>query len=238
MYFYRPSVGALAMRFDPERVSTLFFDSYSTLVDVDAAAGPLAAYADDADSVSNLWRDHSLLYTMVANHLEGYAPFYDLNRQALTYALAVHGIDSDPETREEILAVYHDLDVFDDVREGMERLGEACDLYVLSNGNPEMLESMIDIADIGGLLDGFISADEIETYKPAAELYEHAADRTDTPIEETAHVSALWFDVQGAMNAGMQGVWADRKGDPWVRFDGEPDLTIETFHDLADELGV
>lgn len=226
------------MSFDPDRVSTLFFDSYSTVVDVDTAAGPLEEHADDPGSVSDLWRVHSLMYTMVANHVDGYAPFYDLNRQALAYALDAHGIDADAETREEILAVYHDLEVFDDVRDGMERLGEAYDLYVLSNGNPEMLESMIDIADIGGLIEGFVSADEIATYKPAAELYEHAADRTDTPVEEAVHVSALWYDVQGAMHAGLQGVWVDRKGDPWVRFDGEPDLTIETFHDLADELGV
>jgi 2-haloacid dehalogenase len=78
----------------------------------------------------------------------------------------------------------------------------------------------------------------VETYKPAAALYEHAAERADTDIERMAHTSAGWFDVQGAAAAGMQGVWVNRDDDPWVRFDGAPDLEVTDFHDLADELGV
>jgi 2-haloacid dehalogenase len=112
------------------------------------------------------------------------------------------------------------------------------DLYVVSNGNPEMLDSMVSHADIGGLLEDTISADEVETFKPDAEIYRHAAGRTGTPIEEIAHAAALWFDVQGAQHSGMQGVWMDRKGSPWEPFDGEPSLTVETVHGLADELGV
>lgn len=221
-----------------DRLTTLFFDSYSTLVDVDAAAGPLTEYAKDPDAVSDLWRVHSLLYTLVANHTDSYEPFYDLNRKALEFALASHGVEVDEETREDILSVYNDLEVVDDVRAGMERLGREYDLYVLSNGNPEMLDSMIEIADIGDIIDGYVSADEIQTYKPHPHLYEHAADRIDATVEELAHVSALWFDVQGAMHAGLGGVWIDRKGSPWAGFGDQPDLTIKSFYELADELGV
>ncbi|MFB6133006.1 MAG: HAD-IA family hydrolase, partial [Halanaeroarchaeum sp.] len=106
--------------------------------------------------------------------------------------------------------------------------------YVVSNGNPEMLESMVEHAGIGDLIEDTISADEIRTFKPHVDVYRHAAARTGTPIEEIAHVSAGWFDVQGAMHAGMQGVWVDRKADPWEPFDGTPDLRIETFFDLVD----
>jgi len=154
-------------------------------------------------------------YTLVATHLEAYETFYEINRDALAYALAAHGIDLSADEREEILEVYHELEVFDDVRESVERLhGAGYDTYVLSNGNPEMLESMVDHAGIGDLLVDTISADELETFKPDPDLYRHAAGRTGTPIDELVHVSALWFDVQGAINAGMQGVWLDRKGNP------------------------
>jgi 2-haloacid dehalogenase len=99
-----------------------------------------------------------------------------------------------------------------------------------------MLESMVDHADIGGLLEDTISADEVGTFKPDSEIYRHAAARTGTPIEEMAHAAALWFDVQGAQHAGMQGIWMNRKDTPWEQFDGEPALTVETIHDIADEL--
>ena len=227
------------MAFDPDQVSTLTFDSYGTIVDVDAVEAALAAHVDDPEPVSRLWRARSLEYTFVGNHIDAYQPFYAMNRDALEHALAAHGVDLDEDEREAILETYHDLDVFDDVRDGIERLRDGgYDCYVVSNGNPEMLDSMVEGAEIGDLLEDTISADEIETFKPDPEIYRHAAGRIGTPIDGIAHVAAGWFDVQGAMHAGMQGVWADRKGSPWDPLDGDPDLTIETFHDLADELGV
>jgi 2-haloacid dehalogenase len=227
------------MAFDQEAVTTVTFDSYSTLVDVDAAEKALSARVDDPEPVSRLWRARSLEYTFVANQIDAYAPFYEMNRDALQYALDAHGVDVTTEERDEILAVYHELDVFDDVREGLERLRDGgYDCYVVSNGNPEMLSSMVEHAGIADLLEDTISAHEVETFKPAAELYRHAAARTGTPIAEIAHVTAAWFDVQGASHAGMQSVWVDRKASPWEPFDGDPDLTVETFHELAAKLGV
>ncbi|WP_458189364.1 haloacid dehalogenase type II [Haladaptatus sp. NG-WS-4] len=227
------------MSFVPERVTTLTFDSYSTLVDVDAAETALAERVENPEPISKLWRARSLEYTFVANHVDAYQPFYEMNRDALQYALSAHDADISEDERDEILAVYHELDVFDDVRDGIRRLRDGgYDCYVLSNGNPEMLESMVDHANIGDLVVDTISADEVERFKPDAELYRHGADRTGTPIDEIAHVTAGWFDVQGARHAGMQGVWVDRKGKPWEPFGDEPDLTVESLSDLADELGV
>jgi HAD superfamily hydrolase (TIGR01493 family) len=109
------------MPLDAEGVATVTFDSYSTIVDVDAAEQALAERVPDPESVSRLWRSRSLAYTFVANDLDAYQPFYEVNRDALTDALAAHGVDLDPAERDAILAVYHELDVFADVRAGMER---------------------------------------------------------------------------------------------------------------------
>ncbi|MCH7659732.1 MAG: haloacid dehalogenase type II [Euryarchaeota archaeon] len=227
------------MSFDSHRVETITFDSYSTLVDVDAAERALEARVEDPEPVSKLWRARSLEYTFVSNGIDAYQPFYEMNRDALQHALDAHGVDLPSEERDEILAVYHELDVFCDVRDGIERLRDGgYDTYVVSNGNPEMLDSMVEHADIGDLLSDTISADEVQIFKPAAELYRHAAARTGTPIDEIAHVTAGWFDVMGAKHAGMQAVWADRKGAPWEPFGSEPDLRIESFDELAKELGV
>ena len=227
------------MSFEPDRVRTVTFDSYSTLVDVEAAEAALADRVADPEPVSRLWRSRSLAYTFVANAVDAYQPFYEMNRDALTYALEAHGADVSTAERDEILAVYHELEVFDDVRSGIERLIEGgYDAYVLSNGNPAMLDSMVEHAGIGDLVDDAISADEVETFKPAAELYRHGAARTGTPIDEIVHVTAGWVDVMGAAHAGMQAVRLDRKGTPWEPFDGEPDRTVESIHELADALEV
>jgi 2-haloacid dehalogenase len=225
------------MPFDPDRVETVTFDSYSTIVDVEAAEQALADRVADPRPVSQLWRSRSLAYTFIANHIDAYQPFYEMNRDALQYALDVHGADVTVEERDEILAVYHELDVFADVRTGMERLAEAgYPLYVVSNGNPEMLDSMVEHAGIGDLLEDTVSADEVRTFKPDAELYRHAAGRTGTPVRNVAHVTAGMFDVAGAAHAGMQGVWVNRDGGPEETFGPDPNLTVTDFHDLADEL--
>jgi 2-haloacid dehalogenase len=225
-------------QFDPDRVTTVTFDSYSTVVDVASAEAALEGYVDDPAAAASLWRAHSLFYTMVGNQIDEYEPFYELNRHAATYALETFGADVDEETRDEITAIYHDLETFDDVRSGMERLAESYDVYVVSNGNPEMLETMVETAGIGDVLEDTISADEVETFKPHPEIYRHAAARTGTPIDEIAHTTAGWFDVHGAVHAGMQGVWVNRDGGPWTPYGPEPDLEIDSFHGLADALGV
>ena len=161
-----------------------------------------------------------------------------MNRDALQYALEANNVEISQEERDEILAVYHELDVFDDVRDGIERLRDSgYDCYVVSNGNPEMLSSMVEHANIGNLLEDTISAHEVETFKPDAEIYRHAAARTGTPINQITHVTAGWFDVLGAKHAGMQGIWINRKGMPWEPFADEPDLTVDSFYELADKLG-
>ena len=227
------------MSFTPGDIETITVDSYGTLVDPSAAVGALDDHVEETESISQQWRNESITYTMVGNFTDEYRPFYDLNRSALRYALSAHGVELPEETVEEILSVYHELEVFDDVRSGIERLIDGgYPVYVVSNGNPEMLESMVDHAEIDELIEDTISAHEIRTFKPDVEIYRHAAARTGTPIGSIAHVAGPRFDIQGAMHAGIQGVWLDRAGDPWGAFGSEPDLRVEGFEELADALSV
>jgi 2-haloacid dehalogenase len=226
------------MAFDSDRVETVTFDSYSTLVDVTAARKALADRVPNPDAVSETWRARSLMYTFVADALDAYQPFYDVLRAALADALAANDAGVPEREREEILAVYLELDVFDDVQDALARLDAVgYDCYVVSNGDPEMLASMVDHAGIESLVADAVSADEVETFKPAPEFYRHAAGRVGTPIGRIAHVTAGWFDVLGAAHAGMQSVWVNRAGDDWVSVGGDPDLTVSTLTALAAELG-
>ncbi|ELY49446.1 haloacid dehalogenase type II [Natronorubrum sulfidifaciens] len=227
------------MTFDPTIVETVTVDSYGTLVDPSTVERALEASVDaeHVQSISNQWRSRSLLYTMVSNATDSYQPFYAMNRDALCVALAAHDVELSSEAIEAILATYHDLDPFEDVTRGLEAITDAgYDVFVVSNGNPEMLESMVETAGLESVLAGTISADEIRTFKPDSEMYRHAAARTGTPIESIAHVAGPTFDVQGAMHAGMQGVWIDRTNSMWDPFADEPDLTVETFDEVAAEL--
>ena len=229
------------MALDLDRVDTVTVDSYGTLVDPHATVETLAEYVPDdlIDPIANEWRARSLMYTMVGNAIGFYQPFYEMNRDALAYATAANGADLTTEEINDVLSVYHDLDVFSDVRDGIERIRDSgYDVYVLSNGDPEMLESMVENADIQDSITDTISADEVERFKPEPTIYRHGAARTGTAIDRLLHVAGPAFDVLGAMNAGMQAAWLNRTGAPWEDFaDRDPDLAAETFHDVADALG-
>lgn len=223
--------------FNPEAVGAVAFNSYGTIVDVMAIEEPLSKSVDSPEVVAKLWRNRSLGYAMVGNAIEEYDSFYEMNRRALQYALETQGIDLSEEEREEILSTYQELPVFDDVHDGLKRLRDAgYDLYIVSNGSEEMLESMIEHGDLENLIADTISADEVEQFKPDAELYDYAADEIGTANESICYAAAGWWDVPGAIHAGMQGVWINRQDTLWGPYDTDPDLTIDSFVELADEL--
>jgi 2-haloacid dehalogenase len=222
--------------FDPESVETITLDSFTTLVDVHGPTREaLAEHVEDPDPVAVLWRSRAVDYRMVATFLDRYEPYRQTTRDALEYALAVYGHELPEGAVEEVVGTFEELPVFEDVHGSIERLVDAgYDVAVLSNGEPDLLVSIVERAGIGDLLSAVVSADEIRAYKPDAAIYEHGAERTDTPIERIAHAATPWYDVYGAMGAGMQGIWVNRRGRPWDTFDGEPSLIVDSLAGLAD----
>lgn len=226
----------LSVTLKTDRIECFTFDSFSTVVDVHTGVDRLSEYVDDPERVSQLWRSYVWRYRPLCNFI-GYVSHQDINRSALEYVFEMLNIDVPDEEIDEIARVYYDMEPFEDTREGMERLHDAgYDLYIISNGDPPVLNAMIENADIEHVIEDMISADEIKTYKPHVRLYKHAARRIGTPAENIAHVSAAWADVQGGMYAGMQGIWTNREGKPrgLQPFDGGPDLVTDDFHGIAD----
>lgn len=229
----------------PDHVETVTFDSYTTLVDVDSQAAVLAENVDgleDAEFISRVWRSRNMMYTVIANDADAYRPFYEIQALSLQYALESFGYDVPEDLRDEIRRTVYkeDVTVFDDVRPAMKRLEElGYEQYVVSNGDPEMLEHMIERAEIGDVVVDAVSADEIETFKPDVEIYRHAAARTGTPIDRILHVSGgTMRDVWGANHAGMQTAWLNRpdKHYPEEHLGEAPDMTVASLHEIADIL--
>lgn len=185
------------MPFDIDRVETITFDSFSTIV------------------FAREWHSRAADYGRVSNYIDTYGTYYELHRVALEYLLAAEGVSASDDELDEMNAVYHDIEPFDDVRSGVELLRDAgFDVGIVTNGDSETIESLLRVTDLGDLISESISADEIERHKPARELYEYAAERLDTDPSAMAHVSNGYMDVQGAMHTGMQGVWLDRQERP------------------------
>ena len=226
-----------ASTFDAGRIEAVTFDSYGTLVDTGSAARVLDGVVDDPDAVAAEWRENALFYSVVADDLDQYGTYFDLHLAGLRDALRAAGVDLPEDRLRELNAVYHDLDPYPGVADAFERLADAgYRPSICSNGNPPMLASLVETAGVAGTVHELVSAHDVRRLKPSRVLYDHAAARLDRPPERVAHVTAHWMDVQGAMHAGMQGVYIDRGGQ-WPSFGPEPTLAVDSLAELCDRLG-
>jgi 2-haloacid dehalogenase len=216
----------------------LAFDMYGTLVDPAGISRRLERYLpEQAQRLAEVWRRKQLEYTFRLAAMERYQDFEQVTRRALDYALATVGRGLAPEQKDDLIERYNDLERFADVEPGLERLKEAGHaMIVFSNGAPHMLEALMDSAELRPYFQGFVSVDEVKTYKPAPETYRHAARRLGRPIGEVRLVSSNPFDVIGAEAAGMKSVWVDRSGGLFDTLDPTPEIVVGTLTELADAL--
>lgn len=216
----------------------LAFDMYGTLVNPIRIWRQLEQYiARDAVRIAELWRQKQLEYTFRLTAMERYEDFAEVTRKALDYALAALGQQLHAEQKEHLMAAYNHLECFPDVQLGLKQLqANGYTMVVFSNGTPSMLHALMQEAQLGAYFQGFVSVDEIRTYKPSPKVYQLAADKLGRSIEEVRLISSNPFDVIGARNAGMQAAWIDRSGGIFDTLDAQPQMVIHTITELAEAL--
>jgi 2-haloacid dehalogenase len=62
------------------------------------------------------------------------------------------------------------------------------------------------------------------------------AQYVDGGLGECGMVATHQFDVAGAMNAGMDGIFVNRFGVPTSRLGFEPDVSVGSYAELADRI--
>jgi 2-haloacid dehalogenase len=218
----------------------LCFDMYGTLCDTSSVSAALGEHlevtAGFVADVDVLWRRTQLRYAQQVALMDGYIPFSAVTERALDYALDFYDLDPLEETRQAIILAYDDLDPFPDAADALAELGETRPVVVLSNGNPEMLETLAENAGLAPHLDDVISAHEVRTFKPDPAVYENAAERLGRRIGDCRLVSSNAWDVAGAAQAGMATAWVNRSREPPEQVGGAADLTVESLAALADSL--
>jgi len=212
-------------------MTAVCFDMYGTLCDTGSVVDTLRRELGVSDAlVSELdttWRTRQLQYSYQLALMEAYRPFWQVTRDALDYALARYELDPDEETRLRIMSAYEELTPFPGAIDVLQDLSaEGVTVAVLSNGNPAMLDALADHAGLAAHLDDVVSADAVETFKPAPAVYEHAADELGEPIGDCWLVSGNAWDVAGAGAAGMETAWVNRVSDPFERIGPEPTAVV------------
>ena len=123
---------------------------------------------------------------------------------------------------------------FPEVPEALARLQTRYPLVVLSNGDPDMLETAKHYHGIP--FDHVISVAVANAFKPHIATYTKAAEIVGVRMDEVLFIANHVFDCIGAKSAGMRTAFIDRRRRPFGITPHQPDLIVPTMKDLADLL--
>ncbi len=214
------------------------FDAYGTLLDVNSAA---ARYSDRigpvAERLSEIWRTKQLEYTWVHSATGQRASFWQLTERSLDFAIAASGASIDDETRALLLDAYRELDAYPDVVPVLKALKDnGARLAILSNGDPDLLERVVDSSGLTGLLDRLLSVADAGTFKPHAGAYRLAVEAFDAPPQSMTFCSSNRWDIAGGSTFGFNCVWVNRLGRPDEYPEMRPQRIVSSLQALlADE---
>jgi 2-haloacid dehalogenase len=207
------------------------FDAYGTLFDFNSAvARHRAAIGPKADALSEMWRTKQIQYTWLRNSMSDYAPFWQVTGEALDHCLATHGI-TEPAVRDTLMNAYLALDPFPEVPAMLERLrqsGMRC--AILSNGNPAMLEPMVEASGLADRFEAVLSVDAVGVFKVDPRCYGLVEARCGVKPESVCFLSSNCWDAHGAARFGFEVVWVNRAA---ARDDNLPGRIAAEVEDLS-----
>ena len=220
-------------------ITTCIFDAYGTLFDVAAAARQaaqepaFAPLADDWPALAEHWRQKQLQYTWLRAITGAHTDFWQVTQDGLDWALDKTGHAGDPELRARLLALYWELEAYNEVPQMLGTLKAAgLNTAILSNGSPDMLEGAVQSAQIGDVLDDCLSVQSVGIFKPDARVYDLVGQRFGVPKSEVLFVSSNGWDAAGAAGYGFTTAWVNRAGEPVDRLPWTPQ------HILSDLTGI
>ena len=199
------------------------FDAFGTLFDVHSAVREHGAALGPVSSrLSDIWRAKQLEYTWINAGLNRHIPFREATRQGLLYALAV--CELDPAIAPRLLAAYQRLQAYGEVPGVLHRLkADGAKLAILSNGDTDMLDDIVNNAGLTGVFDAVISAGVAGTFKPVPKVYALATEAFGVAAADITFLSSNRWDIAGAKAFGFKCIWVNRSGAP----DEYPDLSAD-----------
>jgi 2-haloacid dehalogenase len=225
-----------------KEVKVCMFDQYGTVVDMQGGLTAIATpflkqkgWAGNPNSFVTWWRrthfENSMIDALL--HRE-HTPYREIGHRAVAYVMDRSAIEYTKEDVEYLVGEIEKLKPFPEVPAALEKLHTRYELVVLSNGDPDMLETAKQYHKI--LFDRVISVAEANSFKPHVATYTKAAALLGLKQDQILFVANHAFDCIGAKSAGMRTAFIDRRSRPFGETPHQPDIRVPTMTDLADAI--
>ncbi|WP_029089760.1 haloacid dehalogenase type II [Brevibacterium album] len=231
---------------DIRDVKAVMFDFYGTVVDMQGSlTKAITPYLEKkgytenpAGRVVTWWRRTHFENSMIDALLHrDHTPYKQIGFEAVDYTLERAGIEhTDDEVRALVQEITR-LDPFPEVVEALRSMkDQGLKLYILSNGDPDMLAAGVPFSGTGDLWDRVMSVSEADSFKPHRDTYQTAVSLVGLGRQDVLFVANHAFDCIGAKAAGLRSAFIDRRKRPFGNSRYEADVTVSHMGELADLL--
>ncbi len=200
----------------------LAFDVYGTLINPAGIEQAVKVYIPDADDrFIRIWRQMQLEYSFRRGLMQSDVHFAQCTAEAFDFTCEHLQISVSDATKAMILAQYRLLPAFEEVPETLEVLSRQGNvIYAFSNGRRADLESLFQNTGILSFFEDLITVEAVGSFKPDPAVYRHLLTSVEAKQpSDCCLISGNSFDVIGALNVGLQGIWVRRQPqvvfDPW-----------------------
>ncbi len=223
-------------------IKVCMFDQYGTVVDMQGGLTEIAApylkakgWTGNPHSFVTWWRRTHFENSMIDALLhKEHTPYREIGHRSVDTVLERAGIAHTSEEVHGLVAEIEKLRCFPEVPEALARLQTKYKLVVLSNGDPDMLETAKRYHGVP--FDRVISVAEANSFKPHVATYTKAAEILGVAMDEVLFVANHAFDCVGAKAAGMRTAFIDRRSRPFGITPHQPDILVPSMKDLADAM--
>lgn len=218
------------------KIRAIAFDAYGTLLDV-FSVGTLAEtmFPGKGAAIATTWRDKQIDYTRLRSMSDKFADFWQVTGDALDYACEAHGVVLSEGARRALMDAYEVLTAFPENRVALSRLQESgIPMAVLTNGSTGMIGAALRASGLDGFFDHVLSADSVQVFKTAPEVYQLGPEAFGCAVSEILFVSSNCWDICGATWFGYHTIWLNRYVQPMERLGVEPNARGRSLTDVAD----
>jgi 2-haloacid dehalogenase len=222
-----------------DEVKVCMFDQYGTVVDMQKGLTDYVTpflrtkgWNGRPDAFVTWWRRTHFENSMIDALLHTtHTSYRQIGERAVAYTLDRAEIAHTQAEVADLVEAIVRLKPFPDVPAALDRMRSRFQLAVLSNGDPDMLESAR--AHHGVRFDALISVEQAGSFKPHVATYTPAARHMGVAMNEVLFIANHAFDCIGAKSAGMRTAFVDRRSRPFGGTPHQPDIVVPDIATLA-----
>ena len=223
-------------------IKVCMFDQYGTVVDMQSGLTEIATpflkgkgWTGNPSAFVTWWRRTHFENSMIDALLHRqHTPYREIGHRSVAHVMDRAGIAYTMDEVRYLVGEIEKLRPFPEVPEAIARLQTRYKIVVLSNGDPDMLETAKRYHKVP--FDKVISVAEANSFKPHVATYTRAAEIMGVRMDEVLFVANHAFDCIGAKSAGMRAAFIDRRKRPFGATPHQPDILVPSMTALADAM--